>query len=73
MPGLNLQIRMNNMAGEENKQQSYKKGLQKTLLTEIKIKWLNHYRHIKRHSSILKDVLEGKVERKCISGRQCYM
>lgn len=49
-----------------------KLGVKRELLTEIKIRQMKYFGHIKRHNSLLKTVLEGKVEGSRARGGQRY-
>jgi hypothetical protein len=39
----------------------------------VKIHQLKYFRHLKRHDSLLKNILEGRVEGKRARGRQRYI
>ena len=46
--------------------------MKKELLREIKIRQIKYFGHIKRHDTLLKTLLEGKIEGKRARGRQRY-
>jgi hypothetical protein len=46
--------------------------MKQELLKEVKIRQLKYFEHIKRHDSLLKNILEGRVEGKRARGRQFY-
>ena len=47
-------------------------GVKRELLKEIKFRQSRYFGHIKRHNTLLKTILEGKVEGKRARGRQRY-
>ena len=47
-------------------------NMKKELLREIKIRQIKYFGHIKRHDTLLKTLLEGKIEGKRARGRQRY-
>ena len=57
------------MEREENKQRGSKTfNIKKELLREIKIRQIKYFGHIKRHDTLLKTLLEGKVKGKRARG-----
>ena len=67
------------MEGKENKLHKSaqavleKLGIKQDLLNEVKIRQLIYFEHIKRHDSLLKNILEGRVEGKRARGRPRYI
>ena len=47
-------------------------NMKKELLIKIKLRQIKYFGHIKRHETLLKTLLEGKVKGKRASGRQRY-
>ena len=56
-----------------NKAVLEKLGMKQDLLKEVKTRQLKYFGHIKRHDSLLKNLLEGRVEGKRARGRQRYI
>jgi hypothetical protein len=48
-------------------------GMKQDLLKEVKTRQLKYFGHLKRHDSLLKNILEGRVEGKRARGGQRYM
>ena len=47
-------------------------GMKRAILGEIKSRQIKYFGHIKRHDTLLKFLLEGKVEGQRARGRQMY-
>ena len=54
---------------QTNKQVLGKLGMKKQLLREIKFRQVKYFGHIKRHDTMIKHLLEGKVEGRRARGR----
>ena len=54
---------------QTNKQVLGKLGMKKQLLREIKFRQVKYFGHIKRHDTMIKSLLEGKVEGRRARGR----
>jgi hypothetical protein len=50
-----------------------KVGMKQDSLKGVTISQLKYFGHIKRHDSLLKNILEGRVEGKRAKGRQHYI
>jgi hypothetical protein len=55
-----------------NKAVLEKLGMKQDLLNEVKTRQLKYFGNIKRHDSLLKNILEGRVEGKRARGRRRY-